>query len=98
MRGHPPAPSRYWILGVTAVGGEMPIDQKIECKPAQKCEGALAQAGWNGDRCSQGAHPEKQVEDVLYHICDKADTVPVLGKGAFSCRIWVDPAANRSRI
>lgn len=79
MRGHPTTAARKSVRGVAAVRGQVPVDQKIKRKPGEERERALAQARWDGHRRSQGAHPEKQMDDVLYHKCDEAEVVPSVG-------------------
>jgi hypothetical protein len=76
VHGHPAAAVGRNVLGILAVGGEVPIDQSVEDEPAEEREDALAQAHGNGDGCSHRAHPHEQIEDVLYHDCELAVRVP----------------------
>lgn len=95
---HPAAAASDGILRVVTVGGEVPIDEKVEGKPAQERKSALAQARWDSYGSSQGAHPKKEMEDVLYHDCDRADAVPMTEKGGFSCDWRLNPGPLKAII
>ena len=77
MRRHPTTASGRNVLGVTTVGGEVPVDQAVEGKPAEDGKDALAQAHRDSDGRPERAGPNEDLDYVLNHNCELAASIPV---------------------
>lgn len=83
---HPSAAAGDWVGGVGTVRRKVPVHQEVKREPPDESQRTFTQAHRDRDCGAERAGPNKDLDHVLNHKCELAQSVPAKPEKAYSGR------------